>query len=98
MSVSPKRLFHRSILLFCEEFQAPESEASTRSAAPPAPVQQLKVRALYSYTAAEQDELSFSEGDILLECEEIDSGWMIGRHPVTNQQGLLPSNYVEIVR
>lgn len=57
----------------------------------------MKVRALYSYTAAESDEISFSEGDILDQCEHIDAGWMFGRNPQTNHQGLLPSNYVEIL-
>jgi hypothetical protein len=57
----------------------------------------MKVRALYSYTAAESDEISFGEGDTLVECEHIDAGWMLGRNPKTGQQGLLPSNYVEIL-
>jgi len=58
---------------------------------------QVKVRALYSYTAAESDEIGFNEGDTLVECEQIDDGWMLGRNPKTGQQGLLPSNYVEIL-
>ena len=57
----------------------------------------MKVRAIYSYTAAESDEISFIEGDILDQCEHIDAGWMLGRNPKTGQQGLLPSNYVEII-
>ncbi|CAF0804890.1 unnamed protein product [Rotaria sordida] len=58
---------------------------------------QMKVRALYSYTAAESDEISFDEGDILVQCEQVDAGWMLGQNPKTGQQGLLPSNYVEII-
>jgi hypothetical protein len=57
----------------------------------------MKVRALYSYTASESDEISFTEGDTIIECEHIDAGWMLGRHPITGKQGLLPSNYVEII-
>jgi hypothetical protein len=57
----------------------------------------MKVRALYSYIAAESDEISFTEGDTIVECEHIDAGWMLGRNPVTGKQGLLPSNYVEII-
>ncbi|CAM4870248.1 unnamed protein product [Rotaria socialis] len=57
----------------------------------------MKVRALYSYTSAESDEISFTEGDTIIDCEHIDAGWMLGRHPVTGKQGLLPSNYVEII-
>jgi len=57
----------------------------------------MQVRALYSYTASESDEISFAEGDTIIECEHIDAGWMLGRHPKTGKQGLLPSNYVEII-
>ncbi len=56
----------------------------------------MKVRALYSYTAADEDEISFDEGDILIQCEEVD-GWMLGQNEKTGKQGLLPSNYVEII-
>ena len=58
----------------------------------------MKVRALHSHTAAESDEISFHEGDILDQCEHIDAGWMLGRNPKTSQQGLLPPNYVEILQ
>ena len=58
----------------------------------------MKVRALYSYVASESDEISFDEGDTIIECEQIDAGWMLGRHSITGKQGLLPSNYVEIVQ
>lgn len=58
----------------------------------------MKVRALYSYVASESDEISFDEGDTIIECEQIDAGWMLGRHSMTGKQGLLPSNYVEIVQ
>ena len=57
----------------------------------------MKVRAMYSYTAGDSDEISFAEGDLLDGCEEIDAGWMFGRNPRTGQQGLLPANYVEIL-
>ncbi|CAF1246702.1 unnamed protein product, partial [Didymodactylos carnosus] len=57
----------------------------------------MKVRALYNYQAMENDEISFNEGDLIVECEEIDAGWMLGRHSETKDKGLLPSNYVEII-
>ena len=57
----------------------------------------MKVRALYSHTAAESDEISFHEGDILDHCEHIHSEWMLGRNPKTDQQDFLPSNHVEII-
>jgi hypothetical protein len=57
----------------------------------------MKARAIYSYEAAAEDEISFNEGDTLVDCEQVDEGWMIGRNPATGEQGLLPSNYVEIL-
>lgn len=57
----------------------------------------MTVRALYEYAAAEADELSFGEGDTLVNCEQVDDGWMMGTNPKTGASGLLPSNYVEII-
>jgi LIM and SH3 domain protein 1 len=57
----------------------------------------MRVRALFSYNATESDEITFNEGDTIIDCERIDAGWLRGRHTVTGQQGLLPSNYVEII-
>ena len=31
---------------------------------------------MYDYAAADDDEVSFEEGDIILDVEEIDEGWM----------------------
>ncbi|KAK6180831.1 hypothetical protein SNE40_008810 [Patella caerulea] len=52
-------------------------------------------RAIYDYNAADDDEVSFSEGDLIIDCEVIDDGWMVGRVKRTGQHGMLPSNYVE---
>ncbi|XP_055957419.1 nebulette isoform X11 [Patella vulgata] len=52
-------------------------------------------RAIYDYTAADDDEVSFSEGDLIIDCEVIDDGWMVGRVKRTGKHGMLPSNYVE---
>ena len=57
----------------------------------------MRVRAIYSYCASDSDEISFIEGDILVQCQSIDDGWMFGRNPQTGEYGLLPSNYVEII-
>ena len=56
---------------------------------------QPRYRALYDYTAADEDEISISEGDIIIDANIIDSGWMEGRNQRTGQFGMLPSNYVE---
>ncbi|KAL9967699.1 hypothetical protein ACROYT_G025987 [Oculina patagonica] len=56
-----------------------------------------KYRALYDYNAADDDEISFMENDIITEVTVIDDGWMEGRVERTGQYGMLPSNYVEKV-
>ena len=53
--------------------------------------------ALYDYTANDDDEISFREGDIIIDTIPIDEGWMEGRHSVTGEYGMLPSNYVQQV-
>ncbi|XP_060077195.1 LIM and SH3 domain protein F42H10.3-like [Ylistrum balloti] len=56
---------------------------------------QVKYVALYDYTAADDDEVSFREEDFIINCEIIDPGWMEGTVERTGQRGMLPSNYVE---
>ncbi|ESO86812.1 hypothetical protein LOTGIDRAFT_128533 [Lottia gigantea] len=63
----------------------------------PQPMYQGKshYRAIYDYTAADDDEVSFREGDVVINCEIIDAGWMTGTIQRTGTAGMLPSNYVE---
>ncbi|XP_008312207.1 LIM and SH3 domain protein 1-like [Cynoglossus semilaevis] len=56
-----------------------------------------RYQALYSYTAAEADEVSLIEGDLILDVEQIDEGWMFGCNQRTGQRGMLPANYVRPV-
>lgn len=56
---------------------------------------QKRYRALYSYTAADADEVSLQEGDLIADVQQIDEGWMYGRIERTGQQGMLPANYVQ---
>lgn len=51
---------------------------------------------MYDYAAADDDEVSFAEGDVILDVQQIDEGWMVGRVQRTGQQGMLPANYVEL--
>ena len=56
----------------------------------------VPVRALYTYNAVEDDELSFKSGDIVSKLTEEDAqGWCKGRH--NGKEGLYPANYVELV-
>ncbi|XP_057682092.1 LIM and SH3 domain protein 1-like [Corythoichthys intestinalis] len=56
-----------------------------------------RYQALYSYTAAEADEVSLQEGDLIGDVEFIDEGWVFGSNQRTGQRGMLPANYVRPV-
>lgn len=51
------------------------------------------MRAVYDYTGEEEDELSFSAGDILYVVDSSDPDWWRAR--CKGQEGLVPSNMVE---
>jgi len=53
--------------------------------------------AVYEYEAQDDDEVSFIEGDRIIDTEAIDDGWMYGRVERTGNFGMLPANYVELV-
>lgn len=52
---------------------------------------------MYDYAAADEDEVSFMDGDVIVDVQQIDEGWMYGRVERTGQQGMLPANYVEAI-
>lgn len=52
---------------------------------------------MYPYAAQEEDELTFSEGDYLDECQFIGEGWLYGYNRRTGESGMLPANYVESI-
>ena len=52
---------------------------------------------MYDYAAADDDEVGFMEGDIIVNVEVIDEGWMTGTVERTGHHGMLPANYVERV-
>ncbi|XP_048576876.1 LIM and SH3 domain protein 1 isoform X2 [Nematostella vectensis] len=71
----------------------------------PAPLQQVpqpsssnsaQYLVMYDYNAADDDEVSMVEGDIIVDAEIIDEGWMVGRVKRTGQSGMLPANYVQL--
>jgi len=83
-----------------------ESSFYGSAAATPAPQQQhmekmqsyMVVRALYDYSAADDDEVSFQEGDIITQAQEVGGGWFFGVVERTGASGMLPGNYVEEVQ
>ncbi|KAF9160402.1 hypothetical protein DFQ26_005543 [Actinomortierella ambigua] len=64
----------------------------------PARPPQKQVRALYSFEATGEGELSIQKGDVIKIIEEIDEGWwegeLVDAHGVRHE-GMFPSNYVE---
>jgi len=81
-----------------QQYQPPPPAQEYEPPAPapaPAPASGPKYVAIYDYTAADDDEVSFIEGDIITDGEIIDDGWMTGKVQRTGQTGMLPSNYVE---
>lgn len=54
-----------------------------------------QVVALFPYTAQNEDELSFLQGDVLIILDREDPAWWRGE--LKGQTGLFPSNYVEVM-
>ena len=63
-------------------------------AAADAPAAGARARALYSFEASEDDELSFEAGDVLM-VEPSEQAWWTGA--IGDARGSFPSNYVEII-
>ncbi|OCB86325.1 hypothetical protein A7U60_g6639 [Sanghuangporus baumii] len=77
-----------------------EPAAPAAPPAPPAPVATAKDEgvcaiALYDYDAAEENEISFREGDRITHIEAASEDWWQGRDAHDNV-GLFPANYVEV--
>lgn len=53
---------------------------------------------MYDYDAQDDDEVSFIEGDMVFNCQVVDDGWVIGTVKRTNQKGMIPSNYIQLVQ
>ncbi|KAF7225891.1 LIM and SH3 domain protein 1 isoform X2 [Nothobranchius furzeri] len=75
----------------------PAPEPVRQAAAAPPPSSGKRYRAVYDYVAADDDEVSFMDGDVIVDVQQIDEGWMYGRVERTGQQGMLPANYVEAI-
>ncbi|XP_035475376.1 nebulette isoform X20 [Scophthalmus maximus] len=72
------------------------SMSSVRSVTSPPHSATMRVyRALYDYAAQDHDEVSFRDGDVIINAQHIDEGWMYGTVQRTGKSGMLPANYVE---
>ena len=58
----------------------------------------MEAVAEYDYDAADDDELTFQEGQIIKEVTVIDEGWSEGRLLHNGQYGMFPNNFVEMRR
>ncbi|KAJ8337125.1 hypothetical protein SKAU_G00383450 [Synaphobranchus kaupii] len=71
------------------------SMRSVQSPPHPTHMQQRVCRAIYDYAAQDHDEVSFRDGDVILNVQPIDEGWMYGTVQRTGKSGMLPANYIE---
>ncbi|XP_067003390.1 LIM and SH3 domain protein F42H10.3 isoform X2 [Anabrus simplex] len=84
------------------DYRAPSGNYNNHNLAQPPPPQSnhnqgtgRTYRAMYDYDAQDNDEVSFRDGDLIINCTPIDEGWMTGLVERTGQTGMLPANYVE---
>ncbi|KAK3827541.1 MAG: hypothetical protein J3Q66DRAFT_1820 [Benniella sp.] len=61
-------------------------------------VQLVRAKALFDCVGDEESELTFREGDLLVDVRETsEDGWLHGRLERTGEEGLFPDNYVELI-
>ncbi|XP_063314883.1 LIM and SH3 domain protein 1 [Pelobates fuscus] len=75
-------------------YQEPVVPVSTQRSTPAGG---KRFRAVYDYNAADEDEVSFQDGDTIVNVQQIDEGWMYGTVERTGDTGMLPANYVESI-
>ncbi|GEM07516.1 hypothetical protein Rt10032_c03g1533 [Rhodotorula toruloides] len=79
-----------------ETVEADERHADTEPGPEPAADEGIVAVALYDYTAEEEGELTFTEGQRIVNIDRLgDEGWWQGRSAETGAVGVFPSNYVE---
>ena len=70
-----------------------EASTETNAESTKADVQAI---AEYDYEKDEDNEISFAEGDLIVEIDFIDDDWWSGKHSKTQEVGLFPANYVKL--
>lgn len=88
-----------------EEPAAEEQAPSRKAAAPPPPARRSvdppkaalpSAIAEYDYEAGEDNELTFTENDKIINIDFVDDDWWLGELERTGEKGLFPSNYVSL--
>uniref|UniRef100_A0A8D3DB96 LIM and SH3 domain protein 1 n=1 Tax=Scophthalmus maximus TaxID=52904 RepID=A0A8D3DB96_SCOMX len=69
---------------------AQPAQPARQAAGGPPPSAGKRYRAVYDYSAADEDEVSFMDGDVIVDVQQIDEGWMYGRVERTGQQACCP--------
>lgn len=75
---------------------APAPPPPARRSVEPAKPASPSATAEYDYEAAEDNELTFSENDKIINIEFVDEDWWLGELEKNGQKGLFPSNYVSL--
>ncbi|CAM0135510.1 actin binding protein [Umbelopsis sp. WA50703] len=57
----------------------------------------LSAVVLFAYDAAEDNEMSMAEGEVIHNIEQLDEGWWSGVSEDGTRSGLFPSNYVQLL-
>ncbi|XP_039595839.1 LIM and SH3 domain protein 1 [Polypterus senegalus] len=89
----PKQSYQQSSSAY--NYNEPAAAPPMRAAPLEPPSGGRRFKAVYDYAAADEDEVSFQDGDIILNVQQIDDGWMYGTVERTGETGMLPANYVE---
>lgn len=81
-----------------ESTPAPALPSRSEPEPEPEPVKSDKPSATaeYDYEKDEENEIGFSEGDVITEIEFVDDDWWSGKHSTSGETGLFPANYVKL--
>ncbi|KAL1931216.1 hypothetical protein VTP01DRAFT_10353 [Rhizomucor pusillus] len=57
----------------------------------------LSAVVLFGYDAAEANEMTLVEGEVIVQIDQVDEGWWFGVSEDGKKEGLFPSNYVQVL-
>lgn len=98
----PVRTIPATVPVAKEEPVAPVLPKGDEPAAPSLPERDEPKKATksavaeYDYEKDEDNEISFAEGDLIVEIDFVDEEWWSGKHSKTGESGLFPASYVSL--